>query len=287
MAIKIIQEKLNSYQCQSKQETDHALREITQEIALMSLSRSGFFKHAAFHGGSCLRILSGINRFSEDLDFILKDINPKFKWEPFLNNISKEFSMYGYEISILDRSSASVDRSLRKVFIKDDSIGKILDLHVGDVNQRIKNIKINLEIDTNPPLGSKWQIKYLDFPLPYMITTQDNESAFALKNHALLCRQYIKGRDWYDFIWCISKQYRINFPLLSNAINQTGAWENQQIPVTKDWYLKQMRIKISKIDWEIAKDDILRFLKPSDIQVFDLWNEEFFNHYLDKLSLIL
>lgn len=49
-----------------------AIREILQEVALYSLWRAGFFEIAAFQAGTSLRILHGLPRFSEDLDFILK-----------------------------------------------------------------------------------------------------------------------------------------------------------------------------------------------------------------------
>ncbi len=73
MSIKLIQDRLDSYDCKSSIEEEHAVREITQEVALAALGRTDFFKHAAFQGGTCLRILYGLNRFSEDMDFILKE----------------------------------------------------------------------------------------------------------------------------------------------------------------------------------------------------------------------
>ncbi len=282
MSVKIIQDRLDTYQCQTRQDIEHAMREITQEIALMSLSRSGFFKYAAFHGGSCLRILNGLNRYSEALDFILKTPNQGFNWKPFLNNVIQEFSMYGYKLTLKD--SPKIQDPIQKVFIKDNSIGKIMNLYAGIPDQGTKSIKVKLEIDTTPPDGSVLQSKYLDFPLPYPVTILDPDSAFALKNHALLCRSYVKGRDWWDFIWCITRQFKINFPLLSNAIHQSGPWQEQGITVTKDWYIHQIRLKIEAINWKDAKADVSRFLKPSDLQTLNLWEKDFFLHYLGKLS---
>ena len=90
MSIKLIQERLNSYNCKSEQEEEHAIREITQEVALAALSRTDFFKYGVFQGGTCLRIFYGLNRFSEDLDFILKEPNPNFKLQPQLQSLSEE-----------------------------------------------------------------------------------------------------------------------------------------------------------------------------------------------------
>ena len=62
---------LATYHCQNAQDTFNALREIMQNIALLAFSRTDFFQHAAFYGGTALRILYGLNRGSEDMDFTL------------------------------------------------------------------------------------------------------------------------------------------------------------------------------------------------------------------------
>jgi len=71
-----------SYGPKNIQEAEQALREIMQEITLAGLYRANFFKHAAFYGGTALRIFHGLNRFSEDLDFSLIEKNQEFKLAP-------------------------------------------------------------------------------------------------------------------------------------------------------------------------------------------------------------
>jgi len=281
MSVRIIEERLKAYNCRNIQEEDQALREITQEIALMSLARNHFFKYAAFHGGTCLRILHGMNRFSEDMDFILLKPDPNFQWESFVKNMSLEFQTYGYEVQVAGKSD--LDAAVKKVFFKDDSIGNFLQLYTSDPKGRKKQIKIRLEIDTRPPAGSVWTTGYVDFPLTFSVTTQDPSSEFALKNHALLCRPYVKGRDWYDFIWCIGRKFPINFELLSNAMNQMGPWERQGLKITKERYFNEMDNKIRQMDWQKAKEDVQRFLKEADLSGLELWNTDFFLHYLYKL----
>ena len=61
-----IKSMLSKYQCKSLEDQERALREIIQEIALLGLWRGKFFEHAAFYGGTALRILYGLDRFSED-----------------------------------------------------------------------------------------------------------------------------------------------------------------------------------------------------------------------------
>jgi hypothetical protein len=55
-----IQMMLNRYNPKNNEERQHAIKEIIQEIALAGLSRGGFFKFAAFYGGTSLLILVGV-----------------------------------------------------------------------------------------------------------------------------------------------------------------------------------------------------------------------------------
>lgn len=77
-----IQQRLNAYRCASSKEEDQALREILQEFILAALGRTDYFTKAAFHGGTHLRIFHGLRRFSEDLDFALREDDPGFPLFP-------------------------------------------------------------------------------------------------------------------------------------------------------------------------------------------------------------
>lgn len=282
MSIKIIQERLDDYQCRSQQEEENALREISQEVALAALSRGDFFKKAAFQGGTCLRIFYSLERFSEDLDFMLKDADQNFSFEPYIKNMAMEFQSYGYRLEVIDRSKTK--NIVKKCFLKDDSLGKVLNLtHFKNVTN-MRKIKIKLEVDTNPPAGSRFENKFLDFPFPFSVTLQDKPSLFAGKSHALLCREYTKGRDWYDFIWYISRRIKINWEFLSSAINQQGPWKGQNLNAGRDWYMAKMAKKIKEIDWKASKEEMVRFLKPSAMAGLNLWSKEFFLDRLQKLS---
>ena len=78
--IDVIQRRLESYQATNANMEAQATKEIIQEIALYALWRADFFEVAAFQGGTSLRILHGLPRFSEDLDFILKQADANFVW---------------------------------------------------------------------------------------------------------------------------------------------------------------------------------------------------------------
>lgn len=280
MNIPIIQTKLLSYQCQTLDDQQNALKEIVQEIALSSLSRAGFFQIAAFQGGTCLRILYGLERFSEDLDFILDKPDLNFTWDHYVKNMQEDFIEYGFSIELKPKDK--LNNTVKTTFLKAQSKGGLL--IIKDIRTNIPKLNIKLEIDANPPKGSTTEIKYCDFPLPFSIKTQDLGSLFAGKCHALLCRKHMKGRDWYDFIWYISRQTRINFNFLSAAINQTGPWEKENILVNKGWLIQQLTKKIKALDWDATKQDVSRFLRAREQETLALWSKDFFLSRVEKLA---
>lgn len=281
MSIDIIQDKLEQYRCKNVLEEENAIKEITQEIALLALSRAGFFKIAEFHGGTALRIFYKLPRFSEDLDFALLQPNHEIKLLPFLNKMADEFSAYGYDIEIDDRSKA--DTTIKKAFLKDDSIGKVLSLRYPVLNGVRKKIKIKVEVDSNPPAGATIVTKYLDFPQAFSIQCKDLASLFAGKCHALLCRTYIKGRDWYDFVWYMARNAAVNYVLLQNALMQQGPWQGKIIDCNADWLRTHLIDKIESINWEEAVNDVAPFLSGNERRGLEVWSKDFFISRADKL----
>ena len=268
----VIQDKLNSYKCETREDEENAIKEITQEVALYGLKESGFFEKVSFQGGTCLRIVHGLDRFSEDLDFVLKKPNPHFDINLYIEKTIEIMNVYGYEIKVSGVDKA--DNNVKTRFLKDDSIKKLLDFE--NILDLRKKIQIKVEVDINPPKGAVDEINYLDFPIDFMIVTNDLPTLLSGKCHALLCRNYIKGRDWYDYLWYIKKGVKINFKMFRDAINQLGPWKNQNIAVTKSWLSEKLEDKIQKLDWNEAKKDVMRFLRPDKNEILDLWSKDFF-----------
>lgn len=278
MSIDLIKLRLEEYQCKTILEEELALKEITQEIILMGLSRQRFFAEAEFHGGTALRIFYGLQRFSEDLDFALLQPNNEFTLTPYLKNLVDELRAFGYEFEIKDRSKTN--STVKKAFLKDDSIGKLIILNRPG---NARKLSIKLEVDSNPPHGAKTEIKYLDFPAPFGVTTKDLASSFAGKMHALLCRNYVKGRDWYDFIWYIGRKAPINLLLLENALNQNGPWQDKAVKIDLEWVVNALNEKIGVIDWRDAARDVKAFLKPYEQDSLQVWSKDFFQVEAAKL----
>lgn len=281
MSTRMIQDRLNTYQSKTQLEEQNALKEITQDIALSGLSRAGFFKQACFMGGTCLRILHGLNRFSEDLDFSLLKETADFEWLPFLISVQGELAAYGYQIHIQDRSESA--RAVKVGFLKDDSIGKILILKHRS-GQPSKSIKIKFEIDTKPPIGATTEQKYIDFPVVVPVLTHDLSSLFAGKTHALLCRRWEKGRDWFDFNWYVSRKVLMNTTYLSNALDQQGPWQGKRLQIDHAWIIEQLREKIINTHWAAQIRDVNRFVRQEDQDLVSQWSTDFFLARLEALT---
>jgi hypothetical protein len=279
--IEIIQKRLDDYKSTNPVEEEQATKEIIQELALYALWRADFFAVAAFQGGTSLRILHGLPRFSEDLDFMLKAPNTEFDWSGYLTKLLVCFEEYGLKSEAL--SKGRMDNRIKKAFIKDNSVTNQLNLsfYQGHADQKI-NIK--LEIDVKPPAESGYAYTYLDFPTDHEVCHQNLSSNFALKIHALLCRGFLKGRDWYDFNWYIKQGVSPNLPHLKNALVQFGPWEGQvDLVVDMAWLKTTTQEKIDSIDWTEAAADVERFLKPAEVNSLQLWSARFFSAKLNRL----
>jgi len=278
--IEIIREKLAEYAPATAVDEENALKEILQEIALHALWRADFFDIAMFQGGTSLRILHKLPRFSEDLDFILRTPNPDFDLKPYLRELVDVFDQFGLALEVTSKDR--MDRVIREAILKDTAIARQLNLTFAVGNRR--TIKIKLEIDTNPPIGSGEATTYLDFPSDYEVRHQDLPSNFALKIHALICREYLKGRDWYDFSWYVAKGVTPNLALLEAALRQKGPWQDQpDLHVDSGWLDQVLEEKIGSVDWPAATDDVRRFLRPSELKSLELWGAGFFHNKRLKL----
>lgn len=280
--IDIIQEKLRSYDAANALEEENAVKEILQEIALYGLWRGDFFDVALFQGGTSLRILHGLPRFSEDLDFLLRAPNPDFDWSPYLKVLVEVFEQFGLKLDALPKTR--MESAIRQALLKNDSIARQLDLSFAGTGKP-RTIRIKLEIDVNPPEGSGEDATYLDFPADHEVRHQDLPSNFALKIHALLCRGFLKGRDWFDFSWYVARGTAPNLALLRTALIQAGPWPgDESTTVDMPWLQQALGDAIRKIDWKAAAEDVRRFLRPAEAKSLELWSERFFMTKLDRLT---
>lgn len=281
MSVDMVRARLANYGAQSSQEEENALKEIMQEIILHALAKNSFFSKAAFQGGTALRILHGLQRFSEDLDFALITPDSKFSWGELGNSIRNELALYGIQVE--EKNKKQIESSaVKNMILKETALARFLEIN--PIAGSRKKLLIKIEIDANPPFGAECETKYVLFPNAFMVNAHTLESSFAGKSHALLCRKYIKGRDWYDFVWYVSRNIKPNFMFLENALKQSGPWkDHNDLHVDLQFYKTELRKKISSINWDDVKRDSLPFLKRLDTEALSLWNKNFFDQLVDKI----
>lgn len=284
LALKTMLEK---YNCQTEADYINALKEIFQEIALLGLWRSKFFEQAAFYGGTASRILYGLDRFSEGMDFTLLQKNKDFSLDKFNSAIKSELSAFGFEVEVRTKEK-NIDTSIESAFIKANTLNQFINIKVPEeITQyihKMSNIKIKMEVDTDPPGNFDTEVKQLFLPIPYSVLTLKQEDLFAGKLHAVLCRQWkkrIKGRDWYDFYWYVSRNIPVNLKHLETRMIQSKQWPSDQL-LTETELHQLMNKRINEIDFELAKQDVLKFIK--DRSALDFWSKEFFMEIANKIQ---
>lgn len=283
----IIEQMLYKYDIKNTNDEINALKEIIQEIVLSGLSRGNFFNEAAFYGGTALRIFYNLDRFSEDLDFALLEPNKDFDISKYFNYIQKELKAYGINLNITSKEK-SFDSNITSAFLKGDTLELILKFFPSEeehkYNQILKNLKIKLKVDINPPMGATYEDKYKLLPSPHQIKLYDKESLFAGKIHAILCRGWnnrVKGRDLYDYIFFLASDTKVNIELLKNKLIESNyIIEKEKFDINE---LKKIIInKFEKIDYTKAVEDVKPFIK--NIDNLNLWNKEFFIEITNKLK---
>ncbi|MDR1194917.1 MAG: nucleotidyl transferase AbiEii/AbiGii toxin family protein [Endomicrobium sp.] len=252
----------------NQNEKINKLREFLQIMALKNIYDKKAFNNIAFVGGTALRIIFEINRFSEDLDFSV--INKKgYDFIKITDNIAKFFQ----KNNIAVESSPKTKGNIHSVFFKFPNILRDLNLAVSK-NQKLS---VKLEVDTNPPSGWQTDIFPINKTYLFSITAFDLPSMFATKLHACFFRKYTKGRDFYDLIWYLSKKIRPNIELLNNAIFQT---ERKNFKITESDISQFLSDRLDKVDFNAAKKDVLKFL--FNYEETELINKKFIKNLISK-----
>lgn len=284
---KVLWQMLSKYELSSDYDRMNALKEIIQEITLCGLSRGGFFRKAAFYGGTALRIFYGLDRFSEDLDFSLIEQDKAFDLSEWFSAIEKEAAAYGLNLSIEEKKKEN-DSAIKSAFLKGNTMEHLLifyeDKRFAGIFPRNEAIKIKFEIDTEPPKGASYEKKYRLLPSPYDINIYDEPSLFAGKLHAVICRNWenrVKGRDLYDYVFYMSKGAHVNLLHLKARLIDSGYITKDDKCEIDD--VKSMLIdRFETINYKQAREDVIPFVK--DPYKMDLWSADFFKQITENLS---
>jgi len=269
----IFNNMLSRYQIATKGDLNNATHEVMQQIVLAGLYRSGFFDKAAFYGGTCLRIFYGLQRFSEDMDFSLLQSDDHFALDNYFDTIITEFKALGKEV-IINKKTKTTQTNIESAFLKETT--EIYDLQLTTERQ----IKIKIEVDTQPPTDFSTEYKLLLLPFSFMTRCYSLSDLYAGKMHAFLFRNWknrVKGRDWYDFEFYVRNNVPLNLIHLEKRIEQINNLHQDEF--TPEVFKKIMKERIEKTNIEMVKNDVRPFLKNP--QEMDIWSTEYFLQLVD------
>lgn len=227
-------------------------REYLQARILQMMQDEGVFRSWAFVGGTALRFLYSIPRFSEDLVFSLIETGMQARFAEAMARIESGFRKESYSVSI----AAKGEKTVASAFVKFAG----LPYDIGLSAQRSQVFSIKIELDTNPPSGAGFQTSLVRRHVTLNLLHYDKASLLAGKMHALLTRKYTKGRDLYDLVWYLADRSwpSPNLALLNAALSQTG-WTGAV--VTPDNWRSLLIDRMSHFAWDAVRADVLPFLE--------------------------
>ena len=230
-------------------------REYLQARILGALQRAGAMTSLAFHGGTCLRFLFSLPRYSEDLDFALENPGPGYDLRAWLMSVRAELSREGYEVELRLREH----RAVHSAHVRFP--GVLYELRLSP--HRTEGLSVRIEVDSRPPAGATTTVSLVRRHETLRLFHHDRASLLADKLHAVLQRPYTKGRDLYDLIWYLSDPEwpAPNLSLLNSALRQTE-WRGKVLtPAT--WRLSVAE-RLDALDWVRAAADVRPFLQRMD-----------------------
>ncbi|PIS18478.1 MAG: hypothetical protein COY36_03390 [Zetaproteobacteria bacterium CG_4_10_14_0_2_um_filter_55_20] len=280
---------LSKYECNNAQDYTHALREIMQEVALLGLWRSKFFEKTAFYGGTALRILYGLDRFSEDLDFSLISPMRDFDIDSYSLALEKELRAFGFDVRV-EKKNKAIASPVQSAFLKANTFNELLvistDEAIVQAVPRGQVLKIKLEVDTDPPSGFSTESKYLLQPIPFAVRTYTLPDLFAGKMHAVLCRNWqnrVKGRDWYDLVWYAANHPELHLAHLEQRMRQSGHWPESRV-MDADAFRALLGDRIDSLDVEQARREVAPFVRYPE--ALEIWSREFFHDVGSRIQLL-
>lgn len=267
---------VDEYRRESEYDNINAVHEVMQQIALAGLERGGFFSHAAFYGGTCLRLLHGMKRFSEDMDFSLLEPDENFDFEKYFPTVVEEFKLAGKDVEIKLKHKGR-PLSIESAFLKETS--EVFD--IGFITE--KRNKVKIEVDIDPPPKFKTEMKVLEAPRNCLVRAYDLPGLFAGKVHAALFRSWknrVKGRDWYDVAWYISKHVELDLEhLVERSRENAPSVDVSSYGALMDVFDK----RIDSLDFDSARQDVIPYLH--DKHEVDVWSCEFFHQLVHKIRI--
>ena len=172
----------------------HILKEYVELLSLEYLSRSRFVPHLAFIGGTNLRLVQGIDRFSEDLDFDCKDFG-EAQFMEMTDSLIDYLKMNGLQAEARDKANENLTAFRRNIFFP----GLLFELGLSGHRDERFLMKVEAQgqgVAYQPEMAMVNRCGFF-FALP----VPSQGVMLSMKLSTLLARA--KGRDFYDtiFLW--------------------------------------------------------------------------------------
>lgn len=233
----------------------HLVREYLQARCLQSLQRAGAMQTLAFHGGTSLRFLYDIPRYSEDLDFALELHPETYHFRAYLQQIVNDFSAEAYVVDV----KINEKKAVHKAFVR--FRGLLHELGLSGYAKEVLAIKI--EVDTKPPSHASLMITPLNKHVSLNLQHHDPATLLAGKLSAILQRDYLKGRDIYDLWWYLNQPSwpEPNLKYLNQCLQQ-GGWGSGS--VTPANWRTIVREQALPLNWSSVIEDVGSFIIDSE-----------------------
>lgn len=228
----------------------NVLREYLQACVLRSLHESEAFQAVSFVGGTALRFLYALHRFSEDLDFTVTQ-EATYVPATWMRKLQRDLSFAAFDAQVTwnDRKPVHVGWVRVGGVLREAGLSPLPE----------QKLSIKIEVDTRPPDGAVSESRVVNRHFLVAVRHHNLPSLMAGKVHALICRAYTKGRDWYDLLWYGSRTPAVtpNLSLLQTSLDQTegsGAYQAAQ-------WRGILTSVLDRTDMQIAREDVAPFLE--------------------------
>lgn len=228
------------------------VREYLQARLLESLQDAGVFLRWAFLGGTALRFLYSLPRFSEGLDFSLITPGGEAGLREAMVRTKQALEREGYhtEVRVNDAKTAAV------AFVRFPG----LPFELGMSPHREQTLAVKVEVDTNPPPGAGIETTLVRRQVTLNLCHHDKPSLLAGELSAVLTRPWTKGRDLYDLVWYLAdRAWPAPKLALLNAGLAQASWPGPALTETN--WRGQVRQRLTTVDWGRARADVLPFLE--------------------------
>ena len=255
------------------QSLENILREDLQRVILLGLSRERFFVKNVFYGGTALRILYGLRRSSEDLDFVCLEGRETFSWEPFVPAVKKSLDAFGFSLSGIDlKPGQSTPKMLVSVVLRESLSNRRRYYSPGqysiDPVHAHKKVMVRLETDLDDPCHPEPVTEQILLPAPFLVSTYQKPDLFAGKMHAVLFRSWrsrVKGRDWFDMVWYLGQEVPLRIEYLEKKMKQSGKLD-EGASLTPDLFREHYVEVCRRVNFSRAFDDVEPFLEEEDVE---------------------